>query len=309
MVQALTGFVVVGVAIALGYLLGRIDLLGLHGRYVLSRLTFFVLSPVLLFVVLSQADIHTLFSALLPVSAIAATCAVLAYAVVARFVFKRNVGDTLIGSLSAGQVNSNNIGIPLSLYLLGSAAYPAPVILFQLIVMTPIAMAIFEAISMGQRRAWPIVRRTLTNPIVVGAVLGVIVSLTGVRLPHIVIDPLKLIADACVPILLMSYGISLHGQRVLGSVGNRRDIVLASVIKIIAMPLLAWALAAWVFHLSPGDVYVITVLAALPTAQNVFNYAQRYDVGETIARDTVFITTLGCVPVLLLITVLLGSPA
>ena len=32
------------------------------------------------------------------------------------------------------------------------------------------------------------------------------------------------------------------------------------------------------------------VLASLPTAQNVFNYAQRYDVGETIARDTIFLT-------------------
>ena len=60
------------------------------------------------------------------------------------------------------------------------------------------------------------------------------------------------------------------------------------------------------FGLDDHDVLVITVLAALPTAQNVFNYAQRFDVGETIARDTVFLTTLGCVPVLLLITVLLG---
>ena len=51
---------------------------------------------------------------------------------------------------------------------------------------------------------------------------------------------------------------------------------------------------------------IVTVLAALPTAQNVFNYSQRYDVGETISRDTVFLTTLGCVPVLILITLLLG---
>ncbi|MFN8085605.1 MAG: hypothetical protein U0Q04_01115 [Microbacterium sp.] len=51
---------------------------------------------------------------------------------------------------------------------------------------------------------------------------------------------------------------------------------------------------------------IVTVLAALPTAQNVFNYAQRFDVGETIARDTVFVTTLGCVPILLGITFLLA---
>lgn len=306
MLDTLTGFVVVGVAIALGWILGRIDLLGPHARHVLSRLTFFVLSPFLLFVVLAQADVHTLFSALLPVSAIAAVAVFIVYAVVARFVWRRGVAETLIGTLSAGQVNSNNIGIPLSLYLLGSAAYPAPVILLQLLVFTPITMAIFEAVTSGQRRAIPILRRTVTNPIVVGSVLGVLVSLSGIRLPPIALDPLQLIADACVPVLLISYGISLHGQRILGPSGRRRDILLASALKLAAMPLVAWFVAAFVFHLSPHDVLIVTVLAALPTAQNVFNYAQRFDVGETIARDTVFLTTVGCVPVLLLIVTLLG---
>ncbi len=305
MLDTLTGFVVVGVAIALGWILGRIDLLGPHARHVLSRLTFFVLSPCLLFVVLAQADVHTLFSALLPVSAIAAVAVFIVYAVVARFVWRRGVAETLIGTLSAGQVNSNNIGIPLSLYLLGSAAYPAPVILLQLLVFTPVTMAIFEAVTSGQRRAIPILRRTITNPIVVGSVLGVLISLSGIRLPPIVLDPLQLIADACVPVLLISYGISLHGQRILGPSGRRRDILLASALKLAAMPLVAWVVAAFVFHLSPHDVLIVTVLAALPTAQNVFNYAQRFDVGETIARDTVFLTTVGCVPVLLLIVTLL----
>lgn len=306
MLDTLTGFAVVGVAIALGYILGRIDLLGPHARHVLSRLTFFVLSPFLLFVVLAQADVRTLFSALLPVSAIAAVAIFIAYAVVARCVWRRSVAETLVGTLAAGQVNSNNIGIPLSLYLLGSAAYPAPVILLQLIVFTPITMAIFEAITTGQRRAIPILRRTVTNPIVVGSVLGVIASVSDVDLPPIVMDPLQLIAGACVPVLLISYGISLHGQRVLGSPGRRRDILLASALKLFAMPAIAWVVAAFVFDLSAPEVLIVTVLAALPTAQNVFNYAQRFDVGETIARDTVFVTTIGCVPVLMGIMFLLG---
>ena len=71
MLDSLTGFVVVGVAILVGWVIARIDLLGPHARHVLGRLTFFVLSPFLLFVVLAQADVHMLFSALLPVSAIA----------------------------------------------------------------------------------------------------------------------------------------------------------------------------------------------------------------------------------------------
>src|SRR5690606_34198788 len=104
MLETLTGFAVVGLAIAVGYLIGRIDLLGPHARHVLGRLTFFVLSPFLLFTVLAQADARVLFSALLPASAVAAVVVISLYALVARFVWKRDIGEITIGALSAGQV-------------------------------------------------------------------------------------------------------------------------------------------------------------------------------------------------------------
>lgn len=304
--QSLTGFVVVGVAIVVGWIIGRIDLLGEHARPVLARLTFFVLSPFLLFVVLAQADVRTLFSALLPVSLIAALAVIALHAVVARTIWRRDVGETVIGALSAGQVNSNNIGIPLSLYLLGSAAFPAPVILMQLLLFTPVTLAILDAAT-SARSSWQrTLGRAVTNPLVLGSALGATVSVSGVPLPPVVLEPAVLIANACVPVLLISYGISLHGQRVLGARGRRRDVILASGLKLLVMPAAAWAVAEFAFGLPAQDVLVVVVLAALPTAQNVFNYAQRYDVGEPIARDTVFLTTIGCIPVLLAVTLLLG---
>lgn len=305
MLEALTGFVVVGFAITLGWIIGRIDLLGPHARHVLVRLVFFVLTPFLLFVVLAQADVRTLFSSLLPVSAIAAVAVIGSHALIARLAWKRSVGETLIGALSAGQVNGNNIGIPLSAYILGSAAYPAPVILLQLLVFTPITLAILEAVASGRRSFGTALRRTGTNPIVIGSVLGTLVSVSGISLPPIVLDPAQLIADAAVPVILITYGISLHGQRVLGASGRRRDILLASALKLLAMPAAAWG-AALLLGLSPTETFIVVVLAALPTGQNVFNYAQRYVVGESIARDTIFITTIGCVPVLIAATLLLS---
>ncbi|MFJ4224025.1 AEC family transporter [Microbacterium sp. NPDC089695] len=306
MLDTLTGFAVVGVAIALGWVIGRIDLLGPHARHVLGRLIFFVLSPFLLFTVLAHADAKMLFSALLPVSAIAAVVIIAVYALVARLWWKRSVGETVIGALAAGQVNSNNIGIPLSLYLLGSAAYPAPVVLMQLLIFTPISLSILDAVTSEQVSIGRTLRRTATNPIIIGSLLGTLVSVSGITLPPIVMDPAQLIADAAVPVLLISYGISLHGQRVLGARGRRRDVVLATVLKLVAMPVLAWLVAEYVFGLSPAEVLIVVILAALPTAQNVFNYSQRYDIAESVSRDTVFLTTLGCLPVLVLIMVLLG---
>lgn len=306
MLDTLTGFAVVALAIAVGYILGRIDLLGPHARHVLGRLTFFVLSPFLLFTVLAQADASMLFSSLLPVSAIAAVLVIAVYALVAKYMWKRSIGETVIGALSAGQVNSNNIGIPLSLYLLGSAAYPAPVILMQLLIFTPISLTILDRVTSGKTSLWRTFVRTATNPIILGSALGTLISVLGIELPAIVMEPAVLLANACVPVLLVSYGISLYGQRVLGTAGHRRDVLLASALKLLVMPVLAWVVAQFVFGLSAHEVLIVVVLAALPTAQNVFNYSQRYDIGESISRDTVFITTIGCVPVLLLSTVLLG---
>lgn len=306
MLETLTGFAVVGLAIAVGYLLGRIDLLGPHARHVLGRLTFFVLSPFLLFTVLAQADARVLFSSLLPVSAIAAALIIGIYALMAKLVWKRSVGETVIGALSAGQVNSNNIGIPLSLYLLGSAAYPAPVILMQLLVFTPISLTILDTVTSGRTSVWRTFVRSATNPIIVGSALGTLVSVLDIELPPIVMEPATLIANACVPVLLISYGISLFGQRVLGTSGYRKDVLLASGLKLLVMPVLAWVVAQFLFGLSAHEVLIVVVLAALPTAQNVFNYSQRYDIGESISRDTVFITTIGCIPVLLAATLLLG---
>lgn len=305
MLDALTGFVVVGFAIFVGWILGRTGVLNASSRATLSGLVFWVLSPALLFVVLSQADVDVLFSSLLPVSALAALAVIGGYALVSKLFWKRSAAETLIGALAAGQVNANNIGIPLSLYILGSAAYPAPIVLFQLLVLTPVSLSILEAAASGRFQLGAI-WRALRNPIIIASALGTAVSMSGVTLPTIVFAPIELIANACVPVLLISFGVSLHGQRVLSSGGHRGEVIFASTLKLFVMPAVAWVAASYVFGLGPAEVLIVVVLAALPSAQNVFNYAQHFGVGEAVARDTVLITTIGCVPVLFLATVLLG---
>ncbi len=52
-------------------------------------------------------------------------------------------------------------------------------------------------------------------------------------------------------------------------------------------------------------MFVLTTLGALPAAQNVFNYAQRYQAAVPVARDVVLVSTIGAVPVLVVIAALL----
>ncbi|KQM81402.1 AEC family transporter [Agromyces sp. Leaf222] len=306
MIGIFTGFAVIALAVFVGWLAGRLGVLGPSARPVLAQLNFNVLAPFLLFSVLATADVGALFSVLLPVSAIVAVAVMAAFAVVSLLVWRRGAARTVIGSLSSGYVNGNNFGIPIAVYMLGDAAYSAPVVLLQLLVFVPIALAVLGAKVEGRTSVPMILRSTFGNPIIIGSLLGVLVAVSGIELPPIVLDPIELIGHAAVPLMLIAYGLSLHGQRLLEPGTGRRDVLLASALKLVAMPVAAWALGRFVFGLEGIDLYAVTVLAALPTAQNVFVFAQRYETAEIVARDTVFITTIGAVPVLLAVALLLG---
>jgi len=301
----LIGFAIIVAIILIGYLTGRTGVLGESAGFVLSRLAFWVLSPCLLFTVLADADVHILFSYLLPVSAIAALASGLVFAVVARFLFRRAVPETVIGSLASGYVNANNIGIPVAVYVLGDAALSAPVVMLQLLVLAPVALTILDLQDRKTTSVLRILAQPFTNPIIIGSLLGALVSIFDLTIPDPVLEPFRVIGAAAVPIVLLAFGISLHGKKPLAPGTARRDVITATALKIVFMPLVAWGVGL-LFRLSPTELFTVVVLAALPSAQNVFNYAQRYGRGEILARDSVLLTTVLSIPALLLIAALLA---
>lgn len=305
MVGVLTGFAIIAAVIGVGYLVGRFGILGEHAPFVLSRIAFFVLSPCLLFTVIASSDVHVLFSSLLAVSVIAAVVSALIFALVATLFWRRAISETVVGSLASGYVNANNIGIPVAVYVLGDPAYVAPVILVQMLVFAPIALTILDVREHGTVSWRRIVLQPLRTPITIASILGAVVAVSGFTIPAEVLEPFRLIGAAAVPIVLLAFGMSLHGQRPLSPGSSRRDVLLAAALKIAVMPLVAWT-AGRLVGLDPEQLFAVTVLAALPSAQNVFNYAQRYGRAVILARDVVLITTIASLPALLIIAALLA---
>jgi len=121
-----------------------------------------------------------------------------------------------------------------------------------------------------------------------------------------VMEPFRIVGAAAVPLVLIAFGMSLHGDRLLAPGSDRRGIVVASAIKLAVMPVIAWVFGRFVFGLDQEHLFAVVVLAGLPTAQNVFVFAQRYERGVSLARDTVLITTVGSVPVLVAVAALLA---
>lgn len=303
--NVLLGFSVILVVIAVGYVVGRIGLLGEHAPHVLARLAFFVLSPCLMFTIMAHADIHQLFSGALIASALAAAAAALGYVIIARLVFKRDLSALVVGALSAGYCNAGNIGLAVSAYVLGDAAYVAPVMVFQMLVFAPVALILLDTATRGYTSVAGVAVQSVKNPMLVGALLGVLCALFELQIPAVVLDPFELIGAAAVPLMLLNFGISLHGQRVLQRGSAVADVLVASGFKLFVMPIAAWGIASWL-GLEGDLLRAIVVLAALPTAQNVFNYAQRYDSSVIVARDSITITTVASIPVLVVVSALLG---
>lgn len=304
--EVFVGFAIVTLVVATGYVTGRLGILGPTALDVLSKAAFFVFSPALLFIVLGDADIQVLFSDLLPVSALAAVGALVLYVVIAVVSRVRGAGRLTVGGLAASYVNSNNIGLPLAAYILGDPALAAPVLLFQLIVMSPVALTILDISSHGSLSARRILSGPIRNPLIIGSILGVVVSWWDLELPDIIHEPLDLLGQAAVPTLLFALGLSLASQRLWEAREFRREIAMAAIIKLSVMPLIAWLLGVFVFSLDDHALFTVVILAALPSAQNVFNYSQRYHVATPLARDSVVLTTLVSLPIMIGLALLLA---
>ncbi|MEY9486660.1 malonate transporter [Streptomyces calvus] len=302
----LSGFLVIAVVIGVGYAIGRRGDLGEQGREVLTKLAFHVASPALLFTTLAGADLSVIFSSRLLVTALS-TAAVAGVFVAVGVARGWGVGRTTIGALCSSYVNSGNLGIPIAVYVLGDASLVAPVLLFQLVGVTPVALTILDLSTAGEKG--PLWRRLLTplrNPIAIGSLAGVAVSATGVRIPGPVMDPVTLIGNMAVPAVLLAFGISLRGSTLPLRTGERGPVLLAVALKAVGQPLVAWALAVGVFGLRSAHLLDVVVTSALPAAQNLFTYASSYRVGETLAREAILVSTVVSVPVLVVVAALLG---
>ena len=307
MLGVLTGFAVVWIIILTGYAIGRFGVLGENAQTVLSRLAFFVASPALLLTTLSEADLHTVFSLPLLVAAASALATAGLYVAVTRWWLRRPLPEMLVSAMSSSIVNAANLGLPICVYVLGDAAYIAPILIFQFGFFTPFFLMMLDSATSGRRTSVGVFAgQVVRNPLILGSLFGLLLAATGTGLPEIIHEPVSLIGGAAVPAMLLAFGLSLVGSRPLAAHGGRRaDVVLASSFKLLLQPALAYLLARFGLGIDGHLLFAVVVTAALPTAQNVFVAAARYEEGLLVAKDTVLLTTVASLPVLVLAAALL----
>ncbi|MGP6172676.1 AEC family transporter [Corynebacterium sp. A21] len=306
MQQVLVGFTVVFIVVSVGYVLGRRNSLGKDGRQALASLIYLVATPALLFDRLIVTDPADIFSTNFLVIVLSALLTGFLFFLLCRTLLRRSTADSLIGMLASSYANAGNLGIPLAVYVLGDATAVVPVILFQVAFYAPITLTVLDTVNSSKQSSLlrNLVVSPLSNPMVIAAVFGMLISFFTIPVPSVISEPVGILAGASVPLALLVFGMSLAGAPVLKE--GARDALLASAFKVILMPIIAGLLAHYVFGMTGHALMTAVVLGALPTAQNVNAYAMRFRTAENLARDAGLVSTLASFPVLVIISVLLG---
>ena len=216
MADVVAGLAVFGAVIAVGWLLVRTRAVPADADGVLTRVCFFAATPALLVTTLSRADLTAVLSRSTTVAVAAELTAIVSAWCLHRLVLRRPTAEATIGALASGYVNAANLGIPVAVLVLGDAATIAPILLLQLLVLTPATFTVLDAVT---RRGNPSRLATLTvplrNPLLWGVVAGTAANLGGVDLKEwgggYPAQGLEMLGRVAVPLMMLALGMSLAG--------------------------------------------------------------------------------------------------
>ena len=267
---------------------------------VLARLVFFVAAPALLFATISTTPVTGIFTAAF-VPFVASTVVVaLVTAGVARWRWRLNRGEGTVATLCASYVNAGYLGIPIAAFVLGDVAYAVPVILFQTLLFAPTALALLDA----RQGVTGLLTLPLRNPIIPASLLGLAITASRWSPPVALLRPFELVGGAAVPLALIALGLSLGGAQPLRNGPDAQPRYVVVAIKVLIQPALAYLIGR-LLGLDGVLLLAAVVMSGLPTAQNIFVFATRFNQAPSLARDAVVLSTLVGAVTLMIAAVLL----
>lgn len=276
----------------------------------LSPTIYYVTNPILMVVLLAETDLRQVIGVFVPVALISAFSGAALFFLVSRFVLRRKVAEAVPASMASAYANAGNIGLPIALFSVSSAVPAISVLASQLLIIAPVYLTIFSFISRsaqpGDTSTGKLILKSVANPVTIGALVGAALSLSQWQVPAVIWEPLDMLGHASVPLLLMMFGMSLIGQTPFRTREILADVVLGTLVKLAVLPVVAWLVGHFIFGLEGIDLFGVVVMAALPTAQNVFLFSTQFKLPTLAVRDITFATSLLAFPAILVIGLLLA---
>ena len=282
--------------IALGYLAVRRGVYPADGVKALISFVNNFATPCLLFYSIGTSDFRAAFNIGIigPFYIGAAICFAIGI-VAAQRLFGNRPGEAVSAGFSATFSNTVLVGLPIMSRAYGDGALPVTLSIIGLhgAILLTLGMVTME---LTRRDAQPLgatlalaFRRVISNPLIWGILGGIALSLTGLELAEPVAAFFSMLGQAVVPVALFGIGGALNEFKLSD---NWQQALVASFIKLIVHPAIAYGLMIWVFQVPMDIARYGILLSAMPSGINIYVFATFYDRGVSVAANTILIATV-----------------
>ncbi|HEY9163013.1 MAG TPA: AEC family transporter [Magnetovibrio sp.] len=282
--------------ILLGYITARLTRQPEAAMGWLSTFIIYLALPALFFKLLSKTPVDKLASWGFIFTNISATFTIFALVfILALALHRHSTADATIQGLAGAYGNIGYMGPGLAILAFGEqAAVPVALIFcFENIMhftVAPTLMAVSGKSSKPPAQvALGIARSIAFHPFIIATVFGVGAAIIGLVPPTPVDRLIGYLAQAAAPCALFAMGVSL-ALRPLKRVPAELGFIVP--FKLALHPVVMYLLLSFFGDFDPIWVYTAVLLAALPTATNVYVLAQQYGVWVERASACILITTL-----------------
>ncbi len=273
------------ITIGLGYALKRTLRIEIKS---VSRTTFYVLSPCLIFSSLVQSTLSGEEFWNIAGFEILATLviALVAWAAAKVLRFDRDMESAFL--LATIFTNSGNYGLSVNLLAFGEAGLARAIIYFVVSSVLINTIGIYLA-SRGKARALNAFYNVFKVPMVYAVLLAILVNLINLDVTGSpVFKTVEMVGKAAIPLMLLLLGMQLADTRLSQGI---KSAALATFIKLAVAPVVAWPLAH-LLNLTGPTLQACLVEASMPTAVTATLLAIEFDTKPELVTSVVFLSTL-----------------
>ncbi|WP_337184901.1 AEC family transporter [Shinella sp.] len=261
--------------VVLGALLRRWRLIDRDMWTGLEQLGFFVLFPSLLFTTLANAAFSGIAAGAIALGSIGSVTFIALLLILSWPIF-RAAGVSGASYTSVFQTSTRwNAFIALAigekLYGTDSLALVALVATLIIIPLNFYNIAVLVWFGGGTRSLKTFAQKILTNPMIIGSVLGVLVNLSGIHIYAPLMQTVEFVADTSLSLGLIMVG---AGLKLADALRPRPLALLPVVLKLLFMPLVMTG-AAYALGMRGEQLLTIAMGASVPTAMNGYVLAKQ----------------------------------
>lgn len=241
----------------------------------LEQFGFYVLFPALLFETLAKADFSTMDTGAVGTSAVLSVC-VMSALVLGLWQPLRRLGISAPAFTSIFQTATRwnafmALAIAEKLFGQQGLTLIAVVMAVNIIPLNVINVGVMIWFSDNGRSFKDLVIRIVSNPIILGAALGVLVNIAGITVYAPLMTAVDLVARSSLGLGLIMVG---AGLRIMDALKPQANVILATTLKLLVFPLVITGIAL-LLGVEGDTLTMLALSAAVPTAMNGYLLAKQ----------------------------------